>query len=56
MRLRAKSALVTGSARGIGAGFARPEDLVGAADSLPSDEADSVIAETLNVDGGQWMS
>lgn len=34
----------------------RPEDLVGAAVFLASDDADYVVAQTLNVDGGNWMS
>lgn len=34
----------------------RPDDLVGAAIFLASAEADYVVAQTLNVDGGQWMS
>jgi D-sorbitol dehydrogenase (acceptor) len=33
-----------------------PEDLVGAAVFLASAEADYVVAQTLNVDGGNWMS
>jgi D-sorbitol dehydrogenase (acceptor) len=34
----------------------RPEDLVGAAVFLACDEARYVTAQTLNVDGGNWMS
>ena len=34
----------------------RPEDMVGAAVFLASDDADYVVAQTLNVDGGNWMS
>jgi D-sorbitol dehydrogenase (acceptor) len=34
----------------------RPEDLVGAAVFLASDDAEYVVAQTLNVDGGNWMS
>lgn len=34
----------------------RPDDLVGAAVFLASDEAEYVVAQTLNVDGGNWMS
>lgn len=34
----------------------RPDDLVGAAIFLSSDEAEYVVAQTLNVDGGNWMS
>jgi NAD(P)-dependent dehydrogenase (short-subunit alcohol dehydrogenase family) len=34
----------------------RTEDLVGMAVFLASDEADYVVAQTYNVDGGQWMS
>lgn len=34
----------------------RPEDLCGAAVFLASAEADYVVAQTLNVDGGNWMS
>jgi D-sorbitol dehydrogenase (acceptor) len=33
-----------------------PEDLTGAAVFLASAEADYVVAQTLNVDGGNWMS
>jgi len=34
----------------------RPEDLAGAALFLASTDADYVVAQTLNVDGGNWMS
>lgn len=34
----------------------RPEDHVGAAVFLASADSDYVVAQTLNVDGGQWMS
>ena len=34
----------------------RPEDHVGAAVFLASSDSDYVVAQTLNVDGGQWMS
>jgi D-sorbitol dehydrogenase (acceptor) len=34
----------------------RPEDLAGAAAFLASDDAEYVVAQTLNVDGGNWMS
>ncbi|MGH7121517.1 MAG: L-iditol 2-dehydrogenase [Acetobacteraceae bacterium] len=34
----------------------RPGDLAGAAVFLASDDADYVVAQTLNVDGGNWMS
>ena len=33
-----------------------PEDLAGAAVFLASDDADYIVAQTLNVDGGNWMS
>jgi NAD(P)-dependent dehydrogenase (short-subunit alcohol dehydrogenase family) len=33
-----------------------PEDLAGAAVFLASTDADYVVAQTLNVDGGNWMS
>ena len=33
-----------------------PEDLTGAAVFLASPDADYVVAQTLNVDGGNWMS
>lgn len=36
--------------------MAKPEDLVGMAIFLASDESDYVVAQTYNVDGGQWMS
>lgn len=42
---------------GVPAGrFATPDDLVGMAVFLASAEADYVVAQTYNVDGGQWMS
>ena len=34
----------------------RPNDMVGAAVFLASADADYVVAQTLNVDGGNWMS
>jgi D-sorbitol dehydrogenase (acceptor) len=34
----------------------RPEDMTGAAVFLASSEADYIVAQTLNVDGGNWMS
>ncbi|MEM7443848.1 MAG: L-iditol 2-dehydrogenase [Pseudomonadota bacterium] len=34
----------------------RPNDLTGAAVFLASSDADYVVAQTLNVDGGNWMS
>jgi len=33
-----------------------PEDIVGAAVFLASSDADYILAQTLNVDGGNWMS
>lgn len=33
-----------------------PEDLTGAAVFLASQDADYIVAQTLNVDGGNWMS
>lgn len=33
-----------------------PEDIAGAAVFLASDDADYIVAQTLNVDGGNWMS
>lgn len=42
---------------GVPAGrFAVPEDLAGMAVFLASDEANYIVAQTYNVDGGQWMS
>ncbi len=44
---------------GIGVPYGRmgkPEDLVGCAIFLASPESDYVVAQTFNVDGGQWMS
>jgi galactitol 2-dehydrogenase len=32
------------------------EDLVGMAVFLASDESNYIVAQTYNVDGGQWMS
>lgn len=44
-------------AAGVPAGrFAKPEDLAGMAIFLASAEADYIVAQTYNVDGGQWMS
>lgn len=34
----------------------KPEDLTGMAVFLASEEADYIVAQTYNVDGGQWMS
>jgi D-sorbitol dehydrogenase (acceptor) len=34
----------------------RPEDLTGTAVFLASSEADYIVAQTFNVDGGNWMS
>ena len=36
--------------------MASPADLAGMAIFLASDEADYIVAQTYNVDGGQWMS
>ncbi|MDU8911598.1 L-iditol 2-dehydrogenase [Aestuariicoccus sp. MJ-SS9] len=36
--------------------FANPEDLTGMAVFLASDEANYIVSQTYNVDGGQWMS
>ncbi|GAA6208377.1 hypothetical protein NBRC116601_16700 [Cognatishimia sp. WU-CL00825] len=36
--------------------MARAEDLTGMAVFLASREADYIVAQTYNVDGGQWMS
>lgn len=36
--------------------FAKPEDLTGMAVFLASDDANYIVAQTYNVDGGQWMS
>jgi NAD(P)-dependent dehydrogenase (short-subunit alcohol dehydrogenase family) len=42
---------------GVPAGrFATPNDLVGMAVFLASREADYIVAQTYNVDGGQWLS
>ncbi|QIE42658.1 L-iditol 2-dehydrogenase [Rhodobacteraceae bacterium SC52] len=44
-------------AAGVPAGrFAVPEDLTGMAVFLASQESDYIVAQTYNVDGGQWMS
>lgn len=44
-------------AAGVPAGrFATPEDLTGMAVFLASKEADYILSQTYNVDGGQWMS
>ena len=34
----------------------RPEDMTGMAVFLASAEADYIVAQTFNVDGGNWMS
>jgi NAD(P)-dependent dehydrogenase (short-subunit alcohol dehydrogenase family) len=34
----------------------RPEDLTGMAIFLATPEADYIVAQTYNVDGGNWMS
>ena len=34
----------------------KPDDLAGAAVFLASDDADYVVAQTFNIDGGNWMS
>jgi NAD(P)-dependent dehydrogenase (short-subunit alcohol dehydrogenase family) len=34
----------------------RPEDITGAAVFLASSDSDYILAQTLNVDGGNWMS
>ena len=36
--------------------MARPEDLAGMAVFLASSESDYIVAQTYNVDGGNWMS
>ncbi|MEN0041733.1 MAG: L-iditol 2-dehydrogenase [Pseudomonadota bacterium] len=42
---------------GVPAGrFATPDDLTGMAVFLASSDADYIVAQTYNVDGGQWMS
>ena len=33
-----------------------PDDLTGAALFLASDDGDYVVAQTFNIDGGNWMS
>ncbi len=44
-------------AAGVPAGrFAVPADLTGMAVFLASEEADYIVSQTYNVDGGQWMS
>lgn len=44
-------------AAGVPAGrFAVPEDLTGMAVFLASSDADYIVSQTYNVDGGQWMS
>ncbi|PSK82172.1 NAD(P)-dependent dehydrogenase (short-subunit alcohol dehydrogenase family) [Limimaricola soesokkakensis] len=44
-------------AAGVPAGrFATPDDLTGMAVFLVSNEADYIVSQTYNVDGGQWMS
>ena len=44
-------------AAGVPAGrFATPDDLTGMAVFLASSDADYIVSQTYNVDGGQWMS
>ena len=44
-------------AQGVPAGrFATPDDLTGMAVFLASSDADYIVSQTYNVDGGQWMS
>ncbi len=45
MKLKDKVAIVAGGARGIGAAV-----------FLASSDGDYVVAQTLNVNGGNWMS
>ncbi len=68
MKLKDKVALVTGGARGIGAAIVdrclaegAPVAIAdiappGAAVFLACADSDYVVAQTLNVDGGNWMS
>ncbi len=65
MRPAAKTALTTGAARKIGRAFAadvphgrmgRAEDLTGIAISQANDEANSVVFQCYNVNGGPWTS
>lgn len=56
-----KLVLVYGAAKAAEEGvphgrFGVPEDLAGAAVFLASDDAEYIVAQTLNVDGGNWMS
>ncbi len=36
--------------------MARPDELAGMATFLASEDADDSLAQTYNVDGGNWMS
>ena len=36
--------------------MARPEEIGGLATFLASDDADYIVAQTYNIDGGNWMS
>jgi D-sorbitol dehydrogenase (acceptor) len=36
--------------------FATPDDLTGMAVFLASDDANYIVSQCYNVDGGQWMS
>lgn len=61
-RLEAKSAIITGAARGIGKAFAEAYVREGALMAIAdinhqgAIDADYVVAQTYNVDGGNWMS
>ena len=36
--------------------MARPEEIGGLATFLASEDADYIVAQTYNIDGGNWMS
>ncbi len=61
-RLAGQSALITGGARGIGLAFSKAylaegaQVAIGDIDLGRAEAAEYIVAQTDNVDGGNWMS
>ncbi|WP_367278253.1 SDR family NAD(P)-dependent oxidoreductase [uncultured Roseobacter sp.] len=61
-QLAGQSALITGGARGIGLAFAKAhlaegaQVAIGDIDVGRAEAAEYIVAQTDNVDGGNWMS